>query len=197
MQIPVMVAFEGVPESDAVQQAVQRHAQELEHFFNRITSCRVAIVKPHRHGQQGALYEVKIDLTVPGHEIVVSREHRFHHAHEDVYVAMRDAFRAARRQLEEYVDRRRGDVKRRTGALRGRIVRVPPKSDFGFIAADDGREIYFHRNAIVNGEFAHLQPGDRVSFSEELGEQGPQATSIHVARQRRGDRTAASSELPG
>ena len=111
MQIPITIAFEGIPESDAIQQAVWRHAADLERFFDRITSCRVTVARPQHHKHKGELFAVRIDLTVPGEEIVVNREHRFDHAHEDVYVAMRDAFNAARRRLEDYVRRVRGLVK--------------------------------------------------------------------------------------
>jgi len=111
MQVPVIIAFDGVPESDAVQQAARQHAAELEQFTDRITSCRVVIARPQHGSHQGDVYSVRIDLTVPREEIVVNRERRFDRSHEDVYVAMRDAFRAARRQLEDYVRRMRGEVK--------------------------------------------------------------------------------------
>ncbi|MBL0928060.1 MAG: ribosome-associated translation inhibitor RaiA [Phycisphaerales bacterium] len=115
MRIPVTIAFEGVPESDAVEQAVWKHAAGLERFFDRITSCRVTVARPQHHRHKGELYSVRVDLTVPGEEIVVSREHRFDHAHEDVYVALRDAFDAARRRLEDHARRVRGEVKKRAG----------------------------------------------------------------------------------
>jgi ribosome-associated translation inhibitor RaiA len=82
-------------------------------------SCRVVIELHHRHHHQGNLYHVRVDLKVPDAEIVASREPAEHHAHEDVYVAIRDAFNAVRRRLEDYIRRRRGVVKahepRRTG----------------------------------------------------------------------------------
>lgn len=111
MKTPVQVAFKGVQESDAVQAAAWKHVQELEHFYNRITSCRVVVEAPHHHQHKGMLYSVRVDLTVPGAEIVVNREHSQDHAHEDVYVAMRDAFLAARRQLEDHVRVMRGEIK--------------------------------------------------------------------------------------
>jgi cold shock CspA family protein/ribosome-associated translation inhibitor RaiA len=181
MQIPVTIAFDGLPESDAVQQAVWKHAAELETFFPRITSCRVVIARPHHHGHQGSLYSVRVDLTVPGSEIVVSRERPFDHAHEDVYVAMRDAFRAARRRLEDHARRVRGEVKTHTPPARGRIVRLLPDEGYGFIASDDGHETYFHRNAVVPGGFDRLRIGDDVWFTEEEGERGPQASSVHLS----------------
>jgi cold shock CspA family protein len=183
MQIPVTIAFDGVPESDAVQQAVWRRAAELEHFFDRITSCRVTIARPEHRSHKGDLFSVRIDLTVPGEEIVVNREGRYDHAHEDVYVAMRDAFDAARRRLEDYVRRMRGLVKSHAERAHGRVVKVFPEKGYGFIDATGLREVYFHRNAVVGGDFDRLRVGDEVWFTEESGEKGPQASSVHVSDQ--------------
>lgn len=182
MQTPVQVSFKGAQESDAVQAAAWRHAEELEHFFGRITSCRVVIESRHHHHRKGNLYTVRIDMTVPGSEIVINREHPLDHAHEDVYVAMRDAFRAARRRLEDHVRVMQGQVKAHAGPAAGRVARVFPDEGYGFISTPEGREVYFHRRSIVAGDFARLRPGDEVAFTEEPGEKGPQASSVHVSR---------------
>jgi ribosomal subunit interface protein len=116
MKIQTTVAFEGVPESDAVEQAVWGHAAQLERFFDRITSCRVVVARPQHHRHHGDLFSVRVDLTVPGEEIVANRERRFDRAHEDVYVALRDAFDAARRQLEDHVRRLREGARQVTPA---------------------------------------------------------------------------------
>lgn len=189
MQIPVTIAFEGIPESDAVQQAVWRHAAGLERYFDRITSCRVTIARPQHRGHKGDLFSVRIDMTVPGDEIVVNRERRFDQAHEDVYVAMRDAFDAARRRLEDYVRRMRGLVKSHAGPPHGRIARVFPQAGYGFIETPDAREVYFHRNSVVAGDFGSLRAGDAVWFHEEPGDKGPQASSVHVSRPHRAGRS--------
>lgn len=109
---PVTIAFEGLDESDAVQAAIIRHARSLERFCDRILGCRVVISRPHHHGRRGSLFSVRVRLAVPGRDIVTSHEHRWSHAHEDVFVAVRDAFLATRRQLEDHVRVMRGDVKR-------------------------------------------------------------------------------------
>lgn len=118
MNIPTTIAFEGVPESDALQQAVLRHAADLERFYDRITSCRVVVARPNHRHHKGGVYSVRIDVTVPGGEIVVNRERGLSHAHEDVFVALRDAFDAARRQLEDHVRTMRGQVKAHPAAAR-------------------------------------------------------------------------------
>lgn len=180
MQVPVTVAFDGIPESDAVQRAVWQHAEALERFCDRITACRVVISRPQHRGRQGDLYSIRIDLTVPGEEVVINREHRLDHAHEDVYVALHDAFHACRRRLEDHVRLARGQVKSHVGSAQGRIARVFPDEGFGFIETPDAREVYFHRNSIVEGDFVNLREGDPVWFAEEPGDKGPQATSVHV-----------------
>jgi ribosome-associated translation inhibitor RaiA len=86
---------------------------ELEKVFDRITSCRVMIEAPHQHQRKGRLFHVRVDLTVPGGELLVRRDPAEHHAHKDVYVAIRDAFDAAVRQLEDHARKLRGDVKSR------------------------------------------------------------------------------------
>lgn len=95
-------------------------------------------------------------------------------------MAIRDAFDAARRQLEDHARRHRRQVKVHAAAPRGRIARLDYGKDCGFIETPDGREIYFHRNSLLNADFARLEVGDVVRFHEEAGEQGPQASTVHV-----------------
>lgn len=81
-------------------------------FFQRITGCHVVVAQPHRHHRGGRLSSVRIDVVVPGGEIVVNRDQHLDHTHEDVFVALRDAFAAARRRRDDHVRRMRGDEKR-------------------------------------------------------------------------------------
>ena len=111
MQRPPQIAFDNLPHSAAVEQAVREKVAKLEEFCDRITGCRVVVGVPHRHHEYGNLYEVRIDLTVPGEGIVIGREAPPHAEYRNVRVAIRDAFDAARRRLEDYVRRRRHDVK--------------------------------------------------------------------------------------
>lgn len=110
MQIPLQITYRDMDPSDAVSANIREKAEKIEHFAD-ITSCRVTVEAPHKHHHKGRLFAVKIDITVPGEEIVVTRSPDQHHAHEDIYVAIRDAFNAAKRQLEDYIRRRRGEVK--------------------------------------------------------------------------------------
>ncbi len=112
MQLPLQITFRNMDPSLTVEHAVRLRADKLERFCDRITGCRVVVEAPHRQHHKGNLYHIRVDLTVPDDELVVSREAADQHAHEDVYVAVRDAFAAAKRQLQEYSRRRRGQVKR-------------------------------------------------------------------------------------
>ena len=102
METPLRISFRNMDPSEAVEANVREKAAKLERFFDRITSCRVVVEAPHRHRHKGKLYNVRIDLAVPGKALVVTHSGPKNHAHEDVYVAIRDAFGAAARQLEDH-----------------------------------------------------------------------------------------------
>ena len=111
MKIPLQVTFRDMPSSDAVETRVREKADKLTRFYDRIVNCRVVIEMPQRHKHQGKLHSVRIDLSVPGAELVAN-----HAQDEDVYVALRDAFAAITRQLEEFARKQRGEVKTRANA---------------------------------------------------------------------------------
>lgn len=106
MQIPLQITIRDVENSEALEAHIRDKAAKLDEFFKHVMSCRVVVEVPHKHHHQGKQFQVRIDIGVPGGEIVVNRDHN-----EDVYVALRDAFDAAKRQLEDYVRKLRGDVK--------------------------------------------------------------------------------------
>ena len=180
MELPLQSAFRHMDSSDAVAARIRERAEELERFFDRIMSCRVVVECRHPRRQQGNLFRVRVDLKVPGREIVVGRDPAAHHAHEDVYVAIRDAFDTTRRLLEDYVREARGDVKLHAVPDHGRIARLLPEQSCGFILSADGNEIYFHRNSVMNGGFDKLAVGDEVRFVAQHGEsaEGAQASTV-------------------
>lgn len=179
MQIPLQITFRNMEPSPAIEQAVREKMAKLEEFHSGIIGCRVVIETPHRRHHQGKLVHVRIDLTVPGSELVVRREPELNHAHEDAYVALRDAFDSVKRQLEDHIRQRRGAVKTHETPSEGRIARLFPEQDYGFIQLLDGREVYFHRNSVLGAGFDRLAVGDTVRIAEEIGEKGPQATTVH------------------
>ncbi|MDA8233029.1 MAG: HPF/RaiA family ribosome-associated protein [Magnetospirillum sp.] len=115
MQLPLQVTFHGIDHSEAVEERIREKASKLEQFCDRITSCRVAIEAHHRNSSslhhKGEPFHIRIDLTVPGTELVVTRDPKDSHVNEDIYIALRDAFQAMERQLKEYTARQRGDTK--------------------------------------------------------------------------------------
>jgi ribosomal subunit interface protein len=180
MQTPLEIVFHNIDRSAAIEAAVRERAAKLEQFAPSITSCRVTVEAPHKNHQQGNLYTVRVDVHFPGGEAVASRSPNADHAHEDVYVAVRDAFKAARRQLQDRLRVRRGDVKPHEVPPHGRIASIDRDRGSGRIATADGREIYFHRNSVLGGSFDQLEPGVEVRFSEEAGDEGPQASTVHI-----------------
>jgi len=200
MQIPLKISFRNLPPSDAIEAQVRARVAGLERLYDKITGCRVVVESPHRRHHQGKLYHVRIDLTVPGEEVVVSREPAEHHAHEDVYVAIRDAFDAVQRRLEDHARRQRRAVKVHATRPRARVRQLFPDQGYGFLATKDGREVYFHRHSVLDDAFERLEVGTEVAFAEEAGEEGPQASMVQVtSKQQRTavPKTARSSRAGG
>lgn len=174
------IQFVGFPESEAVAAVIQGHADSLEQTCPQLLFCHVVVERPHRKHNQGGIYHIKIRMTAPGNTLVVDRERGLNHAHEDVYVAIRDAFIAARRRVDEYMRILGGDVKTKNNSNRAKVLRISPDLEYGFLLTEDEREIYFHRNSVVTGNFDELIPGQEVRFAEDMGEKGPKATTVHV-----------------
>ncbi len=179
MKLEVQVTFRDMEPSRGIEQAIREKAAKLDQFHDRITGCRVVVAAPHRHHHKGRLYNVRIDMTVPGGELVVNRDNSQATAHHDVHVAIRDAFNAARRQLQDYARRRRGEVKTHPAGGAARVSKLFSAKGYGFIETSDGREIYFHENSVVEG-FQRLTLGTRVRFTEEEGQKGPQASTVRL-----------------
>ena len=180
MQLPLQITFRHMNPSDPIEADIREKAEKLDQFYDQIMSCRVVVELSHKHHHQGNLYHVSIDVTVPGKELAVSREPELHQAHEDVYVAIRDAFDAMRRQLEDFARQQRQDVKTHEPVPHGRISMLVPEENYGRIETFDGRDIYFHRNSVINANFDKLEIGNEVRFDEEEGDMGPQASTVHL-----------------
>ena len=176
MQTEVQITFRNMERSEWLAARIREHVQRLEHVFPRLIACRVAIELPHRHHRQGSHFRVRVDLSVPGGELVAGRFPAQHASHEEPYTALRDAFHKARRELLDWSHRRNGRIKLHAPSPLGTVVFLSPEG-FGFIATDDGRELYFHANSVLDG-FDPLELGARVRFAEEAGEKGPQASTV-------------------
>lgn len=177
MSYLLQVHFRGMEPSEAVQAVIQEKFDKLYKHFPRILHCDVLLEAPHQHQQKGGIYHVHITLKIAQSEVVVSREPEKNHAHEDAYVAIRDAFAAAEKQLQSFIAKQRGTVKLHENEEQQAVI-AALFPDYGFIHTPEGREIYFHKNSVLNIDFADLHIGNPVRFQETTGEQGPQASFV-------------------
>jgi ribosomal subunit interface protein len=178
MQLPLQITFRDIEHSDPVEQYVRTKAAKLDVLDARIMSCRVAIEMPHRHARHGEHYRVRVDVTVPGGEIVVGHVPGEKKLFEDLYAAIDSAFDDAGRQLQDFVRRQRGEVKVHERARHGHVTKLFTYEGYGFLRTPEGDELYFHRNSVLNGGFDRLKIGSRVRFAEEVGDGGPRATTV-------------------
>jgi ribosome-associated translation inhibitor RaiA/cold shock CspA family protein len=178
MQMPLQISFHGLDPSPEIEARIRKKAAKLERFSDRIIGCRVVVEAPHRHHRHGKLYNVRIDLSVPGKDVFVGHSGPLNHAHEDVNVAIRDAFNAAARQLEDHARRIRGGVKTHTAPKHGKITQL--FEDYGFVEMPDGQEVYFHKNSVVDADFYKLEVANevRLVIAEGEGVEGTQASSV-------------------
>ena len=175
MDLPLQITSRNFDLTEVYKEEISEKADKLDQYYERITRCRVVVETPHRHKNEGVLYNVRIDITVPGAELVIKKE-----PHEDLTVAIRNSFDAAYRRLEEYSKKQRGDIKHHSEASYALVSKLVDGKGYGFLTTPDGREIYFHKNSIINGSFKALRIGTQVRFVEEQGEKGPQASTVSV-----------------
>jgi ribosomal subunit interface protein len=181
MQTPLQITAHDLTLSAAVETEIREKAAKLERYYQRMISCRVVVGAPVRsahasHSQTGR-YHVSIDLTVPGAELVVTRQEN-----EDLLITIRDAFNAAQRRLQDYARRQRGEVKTPEAPPHAVVSRLFAAEGYGFLTTSEGREIYFHRNSVLAPGFDQLAIGTEVSFAEEQGDKGPQASTVALVR---------------
>lgn len=181
METPVEIEFQDMDASSATRELIAEHVRKLEQRYGRITACRVVAKGPGNRHQTGGQYDINIRLALPdGREVNVGRTPKADERHGDLSFAINDAFKRARRQLQDNARRMEGMVKSHEGQAVGTVVRIDPAGEFGFLRSNDGAEIYFHRNSVLGGEFSELAVGSRVTFADEIGEKGPQATTVKL-----------------
>ena len=178
MQLPLQITFRNFPQSEAVEARIRAKAAKLEEFHPHIMSCHIVVEEVDRHRHQGKQFSVRLDLRVPGHEVVVDRDHD-----EDIYVALRDAFNAAGRQLEEVARTQRGDVKTHELPQHGKVGRLFATEGYGYIETADGSEFYFSSDNVVGTAFDRLQSGAEVQFVADTSGKGrPHATRVSTGK---------------
>jgi ribosome-associated translation inhibitor RaiA/cold shock CspA family protein len=183
MDRPLDIAFHNCQHSDAVEAEIRRHVDKLEKRFSHLTGCRVSVEALHNQHRTGNVFDVHIVLSVPGRDLAVSRApHHGKDRHADIQTSIREAFRAAERQLESYKGRPGQDETPPSGsAVTGQVAQMLPDADHGFILNNLGTQLYFHRDSLTRGDFASLKVGDKVHYVEEEGDAGPVATKVWLA----------------
>lgn len=180
MQTPLEIAFQHVDPTDEIKEFVNEKVSQLERYFDGITSCHVYVRAPHQNQKTGNLFEVTIEVRVPGHELVVRNDHGDLDENEHLRAALRNAFDAMAARLKEWKEQIGGEVKFHERLLQGKVVEIHHDKDFGQIIAVDSRLIYFHRNSVVDGSFDELRPRDAVELVVQTDESeiGPQASTV-------------------
>jgi len=187
MDSPVEIVFHNTSSSPTLETEIRERVEKLDRLYDHLIGCRVSVELLHRRHKTGNLYDVHIELRVPGKEIAISREpHRAREkfANPDLGVALRDAFHAAERRLIDFKRRPHGDVKLHDadGFLAGQVSQLYPEEDHGFLLTVAGGQLYFHRNSLVNRDFDRLEVGDKVHFVETDGDTGPIASKVRRAQ---------------
>lgn len=182
MQVPLEISYRDVEKTEELEELIRQKAAKLDRICDHISSCRVMVEKLQKHQSSGQPYRVRLDIRVPpGHELAVSRDASKGNLHLDLPAEIRWAFDVAARQLKELMEKQRRDVKVHPyQQVQGVIERIFYADGNGFIRTVDGREIYFHRNSVLHMPFEQLRVGMGVRFSEEMGDKGPQGTSVQV-----------------
>lgn len=196
--IPLQVTFRGLPHSETLAAEVRERVAWLEQFYTDILRCRVLVELPHRHRRDGRHFHVRIEMTVPGgapiivthdpslHGRLKDIEDEEHHKDADIdsvhkygLVAVHEAFDAARRRLEDFAREQRGAIKTHEVPAHGQVVELSIVDGYGFIESGEAR-IYFNRASVLDDAFDQLAVGTPVTFVEEQGEKGPQASTVRV-----------------
>lgn len=188
MDAPLEIRFHNLEPSDALEAAIRERVAKLERLYPRLTRCLVSVEVPHRQHRKGNVFEVHIDLWVPGGHLAVSREphrQREKYAAPDAYTAMRDAFDAAERQVLDYKRQMNGDVKLHEDFFHGQVATLAPEADHGFILTNTGGQLYFHRNSVMDGSLDDLKAGQEVHYVESAGDTGPTAAKVWPASNHR------------
>jgi ribosome-associated translation inhibitor RaiA/cold shock CspA family protein len=174
---PLEIRFIGMEPSEAIEAAARRKSEKLDLFRPDVMACRATIVAEDKHRNQGRTFTVRVDVTVPGREIAVDRVHD-----EDVYVALREAFDDAKRQLEDTVRRVRGQEKQHPVPLHGEVARFAEEGRCGFIVTPQGDEYWFGPENVVGAAYDKLEAGMAVQFIPEVAAEGRQAKRVSLGK---------------
>jgi cold shock CspA family protein len=182
MQKPVEISFQKIERTPEIDELIQEGIAHLEKICDYIIGCKIAVEKTQKYQDRGNPYRVRIDITIPpGHEIVAKREPSRGDMHQPLPGVIHKAFEAARNQLRELVHRQRRDIKRHSlQKANGYIKKIYPEEGYGFLMNLKGEDVYFHKNSVLHNDFGRLTKGTGVRYNEEMGQKGPQASSLKI-----------------
>jgi ribosome-associated translation inhibitor RaiA/cold shock CspA family protein len=190
MQVPLEIAFHNLESSDWAETEIRARVADLERRYDRLISCRVRIDQRAKNDTGTIPPVVHIELGIPGRDDIVVCHEPDHllrkYKHPDLHKAINEAFRIAERQLHDLKGRRDDHTKvaqhDAENQSLGQIAEIEGGGEFGFLLTREGGLLYFHRNAILSGDFDHLHRGDHVYYVEDVGDTGPIATKVRVKR---------------
>jgi cold shock CspA family protein len=182
MQREPIITWHKIPPSEAIEAIIRQRIVSIEKFCPDAIGLRVTLDAPQRQRNAGRGFEARLHLDLPGPDLDVARSVRQGHAAPDLTLAVNAAFSA----LEERIKQSRRvkgalEVKHHPEIIHGEIVEIEPELGYGFVRADDGREVYFQKDSLVTGDWANLKTGSRLRFREQDGEKGPFAADVAPA----------------
>lgn len=188
MPIPLEVSFHNIEQSDWAENQIREHVARLESIYGRLIICRVRVDQRANNASHTIPPVVRIEISLPGkNDIVVAHEpdHLLRkYKRPDINNAINEAFRIAERQLSAFKERQSDHtsegVHEAANAFSGQVAEIVHANDHGFLLTKEGGLLYFHRNAMLTGDFDSLKRGDRLSYVEEVGDTGPIATKVRV-----------------
>lgn len=186
MQTPPEIIVTDFDKPDWLEERVRERIDRLERISDRLIGCKVWIRAPHRRHRTGTRYQVDIEVATPERVLAVDRDPGDAAAHEDLSVAIRDAFNAIERQVRRWKQQHGGRPAVHAEPLQGTVEEIDAEGGFGQIAAADGRLVYFHANSVAGG-IGTLSPGDPVELSvdDKDAEGGPHASAVRLISRAR------------
>jgi ribosome-associated translation inhibitor RaiA/cold shock CspA family protein len=185
MQTELRVNVQGTTLSEPLKNRIAEKFSQLDRFYGRITGCKVSVTESRSGRRHGRLFSVRVAAALPRGTLVVNRQ-----SGVTLYVAIREAFDAMRRRIQDHARVLRGQIKAHKERPLARVIDLDRAQGFGFLRTVGGRELYFHRNSVLGGTFDRLRPGSAVHFTEGDGDAGPQASTVRPAGRVRSTKVA-------
>jgi cold shock CspA family protein/ribosome-associated translation inhibitor RaiA len=181
MQVTPQLIFHDVARSDWIEAYVLERLVKLDRLAGGITSCRATLAREQSSQHQGNLYSVMVEVRIPPqHDLAAKKQKKIKDMPTQLPTLINQAFGALERQLKKTAERRRYEEKTHQSEPHGMVEKLFSEG-YGFIRAlDDDRQYYFHRNSVLHADFDSLAVGTEVRFSPEVGEKGPQASTVQI-----------------